>query len=159
MKQLVGIKFVGDDLSTQWDSDIYYYEVNGNIPLEVEDRVYIKTNYKENLAKVCEIILEEDTDDFEAVKHELHARTPLRFLKIDLSEILKAEAKYKKLRELEKAMDKKVKSIERIQKYEILKEYDPDFAQVFEEYKNLFNEIQDVNLIEAPRSQNNINEK
>lgn len=159
MKQLVGIVFVGDDLNTQWDSNVYYYEVNGNIPLEVEDRVYVKTNYKENLAKVCEIILEEDTDNFETVKHEVRARTPLRFLKIDLSEILKAEAKYKKLRDLEKAMDKKVKSIEKIQKYEILKKYDPDFAQVFEEYKNLSNEIQNVNLLEAPSSQDNISEE
>ena len=159
MKQLVGIVFVGDNLSTQWDSDIYYYEVNGNIPLEIEDRIYIKTNYKENLAKVCEIILEEDTEDFEAVKHELHARTPLRFLKIDLSEILKVEAKYKKLHDLEKAMDKKVKSIEKIQKYKILKKYDPDFAQVFEEYKNLSNEIQNVNLLEAPISQDNTSEE
>ena len=159
MKQLVGIVFVGDNLSTQWDSDIYYYEVNGNIPLEIEDRIYIKTNYKENLAKVCEIILEEDTDDFEAVKHELRARTPLRFLKIDLSEILKVEAKYKKLHDLEKAMDKKVKSIEKFQKYEILQKYDPDFAEVFEEYKNLSNEIQNVNLLEAPISQDNISEE
>lgn len=159
MKQLVGVAFVGDNLSTQWDSNIYYYEVNGNIPLEIEDRIYIKTNYKENLAKVCEIILEENTDDFEAVKHELHARTPLRFLKINLSEILKVEAKYKKLHDLEKAMDKKVKSIEKIQKYEILQKYDPDFAEVFEEYKNLSNEIQNVNLLEAPNSQDNTSEE
>lgn len=159
MKQLVGIVFVGDDLSTQWDSNVYYYEVNGNIPLEVEDRVYVKTNYKENLAKVREIILEEDTDNFETVKHEVRARTPLRFLKIDLSEILKIEAKYKKLHDLEKAMDKKIKAVEKIQKYEILKEYDPDFAQVFEEYKNLSNEIQNVNLLEASNSQDNTSEE
>ena len=48
-------------------------------------------------------------------------------------------------------MDERIKSIEKIQKYEILKDLDPGFAAIYDEFKKLNTELNSSNLIEAPK--------
>lgn len=146
--KVVGVRFVGDDFDEQWTSNIYYYKISADIEVKVDDRVYIKNLIKENLGKVEEVL--EDSDDTLYMKTE---RIPQRFLVIDLSEILEIEAKYKRLNELQNLMDEKVKSIEKLQKYEILKDLDPTFSDIYDEFKKLQLETNQNKLIEAPKSE------
>lgn len=146
--KIVGVRFAGDDFDEQWTSNVYYYKISADIEVKVDDRVYIKNSIKENLGKVEEVL--EYSDDTLYMKTE---KIPQRFLVIDLSEILEVEAKYKRLNELQNLMDEKVKSIEKLQKYEILKDLDPTFSDIYDEFKKLQLETNQNKLIEAPKSE------
>lgn len=145
--KVVGVNYVGDNYKEAWSSDIYYYKINNSIDIKIDDRVYIKNSYKENLAKVTEII--EDINDDIVVNQSY--RTPQRFLVLDLSKFLETEAKFDRIREIESIMDKKVKQIEKLQKYEILKDLDPSVGEILEELKQLKIETSNSILIEAPK--------
>lgn len=145
--KVVGVRFVGDEFDENWTDSVYYYKISDSIEVKEGDRVYIKNSVKENLAKVEEV-LDYSEDDIYVKSYKV----PQRFLVIDLSEILAVESKYQRLSELNKIMDEKVKSIEKLQKYEILKDLDPSFASIYEEFKELQTALNNNNLIEAPKS-------
>lgn len=145
--KVVGVRFVGDEFDENWTDSVYYYKISDSIEVKEDDRVYIKNSVKENLAKVEEV-LDYSEDDIYVKSYKV----PQRFLVIDLSEILAVESKYQRLSELNKIMDEKVKSIEKLQKYEILKDLDPSFASIYEEFKELQTALNSNNLIEAPKS-------
>lgn len=145
--KIVGVHYVTDDYNTQWDSDIYYYKITNNIDINVGDRVYIKNTVKENLAEVVEYFEPNDTE-FSLVLDTKHVVTPKRFLKIDLTEILEAEAEMEKLHNLENLMDKKLKEVEKIQKYQLLKEVDPEFSKIYDEFMELRAKISSKNVLE-----------
>lgn len=149
-KQIVRVNFADYRTSDKWSNNDYYYYVDDSIKLGKDDRVYIKNQLGENLAKVADVY-NEDT----AFYNEPEVRTPQRFLKIDLSEILAIEAKYERIREIEKAMDKKVKSIEKLQRYKLLEELDPSVSPMLEELKKLKLETSNTILIDSPKEENN----
>lgn len=145
--KVVGVNYVGDSYKVAWSSDIYYYKINSSIDVKIDDRVYIKNSYKENLAKVVEVIT--DLDDDVIINQSY--KTPQRFLVLDLSKFLETEAKFDRIREIESIMDKKVKQIEKLQKYEILKDLDPSVGEILDELKQLKMETSNNILIEAPK--------
>lgn len=145
--KIVGVHYVADDYNTQWDSDIYYYKITNNIDINIGDRVYIKNTVKENLAEVVEYFEPNDAE-FNSVLDTNRVITPKRFLKIDLTEILEAEAEMKKLHNLENLMDKKLKEVEKIQKYQLLKEVDPEFSKIYDEFMELRAKISSKNVLE-----------
>ena len=149
-KQIVRVNFADYRTSDKWSTNDYYYYVDDSIKLGKDDRVYIKNQLGENLAKVADVY-SEDTVFY----NEPEVRTPQRFLKIDLSEILVIEAKYERIREIEKAMDKKVKSIEKLQRYKLLEELDPSVSPMLEELKKLKLETSNTILIDSPKEENN----
>ena len=140
-KQIVRVNFADYRTSDKWSTNDYYYYVDDSIKLEKDDRVYIKNQLGENLAKVTDVYSEPEI------------RTPQRFLKIDLSEILAIEAKYERIREIEKAMDNKVKSIEKLQRYKLLEELDPSVSPMLEELKKLKLETSNTILIDSPKTE------
>lgn len=145
--KIVGVHYVADDYNTQWDNDIYYYKITNNIDINVGDRVYIKNTVKENLAEVVEYFEPNDTE-FNLVLDTNRVVVPRRFLKIDLTEILEAEAEMEKLHNLENLMDKKLKEVEKIQKYQLLKEVDPEFSKIYDEFMELRTKINSKNILE-----------
>lgn len=147
--KVVGVNYVGDSYKVAWSSDIYYYKISSSIDVKVDDRVYIKNQLKENLARVAEII-EDSEDDLFRDSYKI----PQRFLVLDLSQFLEVEAKYDRIREIESIMDKKVKQIEKLQKYEILKDLDPSVGEILDELKQLKLETSNNILIEAPKEEN-----
>ena len=147
--KVVGVNYVGDNYKEAWSSDIYYYKISSSIDVKVDDRVYIKNQLKENLARVAEIVEDSEDDLFKD-----SYKTPQRFLVLDLSQFLEVEAKYDRIREIESIMDKKVKQIEKLQKYEILKDLDPSVGEILDELKQLKLETSNNILIEAPKEEN-----
>lgn len=145
--KIVGVHYVADDYNTQWDNDIYYYKITNNIDISVGDRVYIKNTVKENLAEVVEYFESNDAE-FSSVLDTNRVVVPKRFLKIDLTEILEAEAEMEKLHNLENLMDKKLKEVEKIQKYQLLKEVDPEFSKIYDEFMELRTKISSKNVLE-----------
>lgn len=145
--KIVGVHYVADGYNTQWDNDIYYYKITNNIDISIGDRVYIKNTVKENLAEVVEYFEPNDTE-FSSVLDTNRVITPKRFLKIDLTEILEAEAEMEKLHNLENLMDKKLKEVEKIQKYQLLKEVDPEFNKIYDEFMELRAKISSKNVLE-----------
>lgn len=145
--KIVGVHYVADDYNTQWDSDIYYYKITNNIDINIGDRVYIKNTVKENLAEVIEYFEPNDAE-FSLVLDTKRVVVPRRFLKIDLTEILEAEAEMEKLHNLENLMDKKLKEVEKIQKYQLLKEVDSEFSKIYDEFMELRAKISSKNVLE-----------
>lgn len=145
--KIVGVHYVADDYNAQWDNDIYYYKITTNIDINVGDRVYIKNTLKENLAEVVEYFEPNDAE-FSSVLDTNRVVVPKRFLKIDLTEILEAEAEMEKLHNLENLMDKKLKEVEKIQKYQLLKEVDPEFSKIYDEFMELRAKISSKNVLE-----------
>lgn len=145
--KIVGVHYVADDYNTQWDNDIYYYKITNNIDINVGDRVYIKNTVKENLAEVIEYF-EPDDAEFSLILDTNRVVVPKRFLKIDLTEILEAEAEMEKLHSLENLMNKKLKEVEKIQKYQLLKEVDPEFGKIYDEFMELRTKINNKNVLE-----------
>ena len=145
--KIVGVHYVANGYNTQWSNDIYYYKITTNIDINISDRVYIKNTLKENLAEVVEYFEPGDAE-FNLILDTNQAVVPKRFLKIDLTEILEAEAEMEKLHSLENLMDKKLKEVEKIQKYQLLKEVDPEFSKIYDEFMELRTKINNKNVLE-----------
>ena len=145
--KIVGVHYVANGCNTQWSNDIYYYKITTNIDINISDRVYIKNTLKENLAEVVEYFEPGDAE-FNLILDTNQAVVPKRFLKIDLTEILEAEAEMEKLHSLENLMDKKLKEVEKIQKYQLLKEVDPEFSKIYDEFMELRTKINNKNVLE-----------
>lgn len=101
------------------------------VGLEVEDRVYIKNGRGEQLGVVIDIF---DATDAQYTDMYKAAVSPIRFAKIDLDEILQQEALAEEIRALESKMQEALKEIEKEQKYKMLAECNPIYAEIYNSY-------------------------
>ena len=133
-------------------NETYFYKVSEAeyAEVEVDDRIYIKNGRGEQLGIVVSII---EPTDLNYAEYFRVAVRPIRFAKIDITEILKKEALQEKVRALENQMQEALKEIEKEQKYKILADCNPQFKELYESYNSIRSQLSGNILLEASNSE------
>ena len=133
-------------------SETYFYKVSEaeSAGIEVDDRIYIKNGRGEQLGVVVSVT---DSTDLNYSEYFKVAVRPLRFAKINITEILKKEALQEEVRALENQMQEALKEIEKEQKYKLLADCNPQFKEVYEKYNAKRSQLCGNILLEASNSE------